>query len=106
MTATPRLPAAFASASSLFRSPRNGSKKASQGSAACAAKLTASSKTSLTAAVIGPNGFRRAGDIVFEAMEQAGTLLDQRGELLVAACDRPRVVADFRGELGDAPFQL
>src|SRR5207244_1206877 len=99
MISTPLFFAAFASASSLRRSPRNGSKNASHGSAARAAVLASRKKRTLAAAIVGPDRLWRAGDVVLQLEQQPGALLEQRRQMLVAGRDWARVVADLFGQL-------
>src|ERR1700682_3456926 len=106
MTTTPVFFAALASASSLRRSPRNGSKNASHGSAANAALATNDRKKSLTAAIVGPDRFRRAADVVLELEQEPRPFFEERRQMLVAARNRAGIVADLVRQLGDGalPF--
>src|SRR5690242_11119497 len=100
MITTPFLPAARASASSLFRSPRKGSKNASQGSVAWTAVVNSRRKKSLAAAVMAPERLRRAG-LLLELGHQPRALFEERGQVLVAARDRPGIVTDLLVQLGE-----
>src|SRR5690348_6172519 len=105
MTTTPFLPAVAASASSLFRSPRNGSKNASHGSAAWTAVLKARRKRSLAAAVMAPEGLGRAR-LALQLGHQPRAFLEQRRQVLVAARDGSGIVADLFVQLRQALLQM
>src|SRR5438105_2983932 len=105
MMSTPVLFALLASASSLRRSPRNGSKNASQ-SAAWALALTSRKKKSLAAAVIGPHDFGLTAHRLLELAHQARALLEERRQVLITPGDRSGIAADFFRELGDPLFQI
>ncbi len=63
-------------------------------------------RASSRAPVVGPDRPGRAAVRGFAALvqqaQQPRALVDQRGQLLVAARDRGGIAADFRGQLGDA----